>query len=147
MVQTVMDFRSHLGREQQLGITLSLGRSGERREQLDLALWVHAAYAKPPQPAAGRAGRGRMIEDMGDLHSSEADRRELHALVDHIPASDLPAARKILRALADPVWQSILEAQIDDEPETEEERVEVEAARSEKGSGTPHEKMLREFGL
>ena len=37
-------------------------------------------------------------------HTSEPDRQELHALVDHIPVGDLPAARKILRALGDPVW-------------------------------------------
>ncbi len=87
-----------------------------------------------------------MIEDMEAPHTSEADRQELHALVDHIPVGDLPAARKILRALADPVWQSILTAPPDDEPETEQERAEVEAARSEKGSGTSHEELLREFG-
>ncbi len=88
-----------------------------------------------------------MIEDMQALHTSEADRQELHALVDHIPPSDLPAARKILRALADPVWQSILAAPLDDEPETDGERAEVEAARNEKGSGTSHEEVLRELGL
>ncbi|MGD0438928.1 MAG: hypothetical protein ABSB86_20900 [Bryobacteraceae bacterium] len=84
---------------------------------------------------------------MSELQTSEANRRELHALVDHIPASDLPAARKILRALADPVWQSILDAPLDDEPETEEERAEADAARSEAGRGTPHEEVLREFGV
>ena len=87
-----------------------------------------------------------MIESMAQIHTSEADRQELHALVDHIPAGDLAAARKILRALADPVWQSILTAPLDDEPETEEERAEVEAARRETGSGTTHEEVLREFG-
>lgn len=86
-----------------------------------------------------------MIE--GVEHSSEADRQELHALVDHIPAGDLPAARKILRALADPVWQSILTAPLDDEPETDEERAEVEAARSERGPGTSHGAVLRNFGV
>jgi DNA-binding GntR family transcriptional regulator len=85
-----------------------------------------------------------MIEDMAEL--SEIDRQELHTLVDHIAAGDLPAARKILRALADPVRQSILNAPFDDEPETKEERAEVEAARNEKGSGTSHEEVLREFG-
>ena len=87
-----------------------------------------------------------MIEGMEEPHTGEADRQELHALVDHIPASDLPAARKILRALADPVWQSILTAPLDDEPETAEEVAEVEAARGETGSGTPHEEVWREFG-
>jgi hypothetical protein len=88
-----------------------------------------------------------MIEGMEAPHTSETDRQELHALVDHIPIGDLPAARKILRALADPVWQSILAAPLDDEPETEQERAEVEAAHSEKGSGTSHQEVLREFGL
>ncbi len=83
---------------------------------------------------------------MAEPHTSEADRQELHTLVDHIPASDLPAVRKILGALADPVWQSILTAPFDDEPENEEERAEVEAARSETGTGTSHQEVLREFG-
>jgi hypothetical protein len=74
-------------------------------------------------------------------------REELHKLLDHIPDSDVPTARKFLRALADPVWLSILTAPLDDEPETEEELSEVEAARSETGPGTPHEEVLREFGL
>jgi hypothetical protein len=106
---------------------------------------IDCAEAERIKRASG--DRRSMIEDMAELHTSEADRRELHTLVDQIPAGDLPAARKILRALADPVWQSILAAPLDDEPETEEERAEVEAARSESGSGTSHDDVLREFGL
>jgi hypothetical protein len=45
-----------------------------------------------------------------------------------------------------PVWQSILCAPLDDEPETGQERAEVEAARKETGTGTTHEEVLREFG-
>ena len=67
--------------------------------------------------------------------------------MDHIPASDLPAARKILRALADPVWQSILSAPLDDELETEEERADVEKALSDPASDVPMEEVLREYGL
>jgi hypothetical protein len=88
-----------------------------------------------------------MIEDMEALHTSEADRQELHALVDHIPVGDLPAARKILRALADPVWQSILSAPLDDEPETEEELADVEKALSNPASDVTMEEVLREYGL
>lgn len=88
-----------------------------------------------------------MIEGMAEVHASEGDRRELHELVEHIPPRDLPAARKILRALADPVWQSVLSAPLDDEPETEEERTEVEEARRETGPGTTHDEVLREFRL
>ena len=74
-------------------------------------------------------------------------REELHQLVDHIPEADVSAARKILRALADPVWQSLLAAPLDDEPETDRERAEVEAARRETGPGTSHQEVLREFGV
>jgi len=41
----------------------------------------------------------------------------------------------------------LLTAPPDDEPEPEEERAAVEEARSEAGFGTPHEEVLREFGL
>jgi hypothetical protein len=74
-------------------------------------------------------------------------RHELHILLDHIPDNDVPTARKFLRSLIDPVELSLLAAPPDDEPESEEERSAVEAARSEPGPGTPHEEVLREFGL
>ena len=78
---------------------------------------------------------------------SDTDRQDLHMLVDHIPAGDVPAARKILRALMDPVELSLLSAAVDDEPETEDERAAVERALAEPGAGTSHEEVLREFGL
>ncbi len=74
-------------------------------------------------------------------------RRELHWLLDHIPESDVSTANKFLRSLVDPVALSLLSASYDDEPETDEERAAVEAARREPGTGTPHEEVLREFGL
>ncbi len=78
---------------------------------------------------------------------TDADRHEMHTLVDHIPAADLPAARKMLRALADPLWLSILTAPLDDELETDDERNAVERALAETGPDTAHEEVLREFGL
>jgi hypothetical protein len=78
---------------------------------------------------------------------SDPDRPNLHMLVDDIPAGDVPAARKILRALMDPVKLSLLSAAVDDEPETEDERAAVERALAEPGAGTSHEEVLREFGL
>ncbi|HWY47098.1 MAG TPA: hypothetical protein VNX70_06930 [Bryobacteraceae bacterium] len=87
-----------------------------------------------------------MIKDMGELRKT-AERQELHALVDLISDSDLSAARKILRVLADPVWQSVLTAPLDDEPETDTERADVEAARKENGAGSSHEDVLHEFGV
>jgi hypothetical protein len=78
---------------------------------------------------------------------ADTDRQELHTLVDHIPTGDLSAARKILRALMDPVELSLLTAPFDDEPETEEERTAVERALAEPGPDTAQEELLREFGL
>jgi|CZKE01.1.fsa_nt_gi hypothetical protein len=83
---------------------------------------------------------------MGDPHADPI-RQELRTLVDYIPSSDLPTARKFVRSLVDPVELAILNAPPDDEPESEEERAEVEVARREAGPGTPHEDLLREFGL
>ena len=74
---------------------------------------------------------------------AEIDRHELHTLVDHIPESDVPAARKILRALADPVELAILTAPLDDEPETEEERATVESSLADTAPDIPFELLRR----
>lgn len=78
---------------------------------------------------------------------ADTDRQDLHKLVDHIPVGEVPAARKILRALMDPVELSLLSAQLDDEPDTQDERNAVERALAEPRPGTSHEEVLREFGL
>lgn len=74
-------------------------------------------------------------------------REELHKIVDHIPETDVATARKFLRSLVDPVELSLPSAPVEDEPESEAERDAVERARREPGPGTPHEEVLREFGL
>jgi len=74
-----------------------------------------------------------------------AVRQELHWLLDHIPDSDVPTAHKLLCSLLDPLSLSLLTAPYDDEPETDEERAAVDAARREPGLGTPHEQVIKEF--
>ncbi len=74
-------------------------------------------------------------------------REELHKLVDHLPEADVSAARKILRALVDPVELALLTAPPDDEPESEAERAAVEKALSDPASDVPMEKVLGEYGL
>ena len=59
---------------------------------------------------------------MGDAQADPI-RREIHALVDCIPSSDLPTARKIVRSLVDPVELAILNASPDDEPESVEAKL------------------------
>ncbi len=84
---------------------------------------------------------------MPDVTKLTTMRQELHALLDTIPDNEVRTTGKILRALADPVRLAILTAPIDDEPETAEERAEVEVARGETGPGTPHAEVRREFGM
>jgi hypothetical protein len=74
---------------------------------------------------------------------ADIDRHELHTLLDHIPDSDVPSVRKILRALADPVERAILTAPLDDEPETEEERASVAASLADESPDIPFEQLRR----
>jgi hypothetical protein len=74
---------------------------------------------------------------------ADTDRHELHTPVDHIPENDVPAARKILRALADPAEMAILTAPLDDEPETEEERAAVALSLADASPDIPFEQLRR----
>jgi hypothetical protein len=77
-------------------------------------------------------------------------REELRMLVDHIPDSDVATARKMLRALLDPVELSLLMAPSDDEPLSEHEKAALAEAEHREKRGEPlipHEEILREFGL
>jgi hypothetical protein len=65
-------------------------------------------------------------------------RDTLHRLVDEFPESELAVAERFLnylRATADPVLRALLEAPLDDEPETDEERRAVHEAREELARG------------
>ena len=86
---------------------------------------------------------------MADVEASTM-REELRLLVDHIPDSDVATARKILRALLDPVELSLLLAPLDDEPLSEHEEAALAEAEYRERRGEPlipHEEVLREFGL
>jgi hypothetical protein len=79
-------------------------------------------------------------------------RDSLHRLIDELPESELIAAERFLhylRATADPVLRALLEAPLDDEPETEEEREAVQEAREELARGEVQtlEEVRRELGL
>jgi hypothetical protein len=68
-------------------------------------------------------------------------REELHRLLVRIPESDVPAPRKFLRSLVNPVELAILLAPEDDEPETEEERRAVKAALAGPSPAIPFERV------
>ena len=79
-------------------------------------------------------------------------RDTLHRLVDELPESELTTAecfRNYLRVTADPVLRALLETRLDDEPEAEEERRAVQAAREELARGKVRTlaEVQRELGL
>jgi hypothetical protein len=81
-----------------------------------------------------------------------AARDSLHRLIDELPESELAAAERFLhylRATADPVLRALLEAPLDDEPETDEERQAVHEAREERARGEVRtlEEVRRELGV
>lgn len=87
---------------------------------------------------------------MQDVADFATMREELRTLIDHIPDTDVPEARKILRALMDPFELMLLSAPPDDEPLTEHERMATEEALRREELGEPlisHEEVLRAFGL
>jgi hypothetical protein len=78
------------------------------------------------------------------------DRNSLHRLIDRIPDADLLAARRFLEYLAvSPAFRAVQTATLDDEEVTraDEESMARAQADIEAGRITPHEDVLREFGL
>lgn len=74
---------------------------------------------------------------------------ELVELAKHVPAANILKAKQALGQLVDPVWRDLHSLPYDDEPVTDDD---ITALREgdvayEKGELTPHEDVLREFGL
>lgn len=78
-------------------------------------------------------------------------KQHAHELIERLPPHQLSAVVALLEAMLDPVARKLAAAPIDDEPETEEERREVEQGkewlRQRGGRGIPHEEVLKDFGL
>jgi hypothetical protein len=76
-------------------------------------------------------------------------RQHAHELIDHIPEAQLSTAVGLLEKIIDPVTLAILNAPIDDEPETDEERAEVAEAHEwfKHNKGIPHDEAMRSLGL
>ena len=81
--------------------------------------------------------------------AGSTDKQRLHQLVESLPAEQIPAALRYLNYLSvDPMLLSLLNAPPDDEPYTDEQRVQdAEAADSiARGEGVTQEDVQREFG-
>jgi hypothetical protein len=77
-------------------------------------------------------------------------RDALHELIDRLPEAELAAAQRFLEYLAiNPAYRAALSAPEGDEPVTEADAAGVIRSQHEAGSGlaTPHDEILREFGL
>jgi hypothetical protein len=80
----------------------------------------------------------------------DTTRQQLHELIEKLPDTELrPALRLMQYLLLDPVTRSVLMAPPDDEPLTEEDETALVEARKDIAQGklTPHEEVLKEFGL
>jgi hypothetical protein len=77
-------------------------------------------------------------------------REALHKLIDRIPDTELPAARRFLEYLASsPAYRAALAAPPDDEPVTSGDAAAIRTAQKDlhAGRAVSHDDVLREFGL
>jgi hypothetical protein len=77
------------------------------------------------------------------------DRNHVHQLLDQLDQGQLTAVAQLLEVMTDPVARSLANAPFEDEPITPDEAAALDAAHTaiERGEGTSHEEVLREFGL
>jgi hypothetical protein len=75
--------------------------------------------------------------------------QQAHALIDLLPPEKLNAVRSLLEIMVEPLSRSLALAPFEDEEITPETAAELDQARPSlaRGEGTPHEEILREFGL
>lgn len=77
------------------------------------------------------------------------ERRQVHALIDILPAEKLNAVRSLLDVMVEPLARSLALAPVEDEDLTAEAAAALDRARASlaRGEGVPHDEILREFGL
>jgi len=81
---------------------------------------------------------------------ADANRSELHELLDRIPEQEIESTREYLRSLVDPVEAALLSAAADDEPLSTHERAALADAERRQRRGDSlisHNEILDEFGL
>lgn len=78
------------------------------------------------------------------------EQQQLVNLATRVPVADIPTAKRVLEALiGDQFWRALESAPYDDEVATAEDEAALIEAEAEfrRGEITPHEEILREFGL
>ena len=78
-------------------------------------------------------------------------RQHAHHLIDRLPETQLSGLVQFLETIVDPVTTALHNAPLDDEPETEPEKLAVAEARGwlqkNGGKGIPHAEAMRRLGL
>ena len=84
-----------------------------------------------------------MAETVADV------KRQAHALIDRMAPGRISSAVEVLERMLDPVELSLAQAPYDDEPVSEEDACQIEAASASlaRGEGVSHEEVLAEYGL
>jgi len=78
------------------------------------------------------------------------EQQQLVELAARVPPASIPAAKRALKALIeDPLWVALESAPYDDEAVTPDDEAALAEAEAEfqRGEMTPHEEILREFGI
>lgn len=79
------------------------------------------------------------------------ERQQAHELVDMLPEPQISALVGLLKTIVEPDEINFRNAPVDDEPETEAERVRVAQARASLqrngGKGVPHAEAMNRLGL
>ena len=77
------------------------------------------------------------------------DKNRVHQLLDQLDQGQLTAIAQLLEVMTDPVARSLANAPFEGEPTTAEEAAALDTAHAaiQRGEGTPHDEILREFGL
>ncbi len=79
------------------------------------------------------------------------NREQAHLLIDRLPEMHISALVGLMETIVDPVAAALRNAPMDDEPETEDEKLEAAEAhewlRQNGGKGIPHEEAMRRLGL
>jgi hypothetical protein len=78
------------------------------------------------------------------------EQQQLVELAARVPPAEIPTAKRVLEALiGDSFWLALESAPRDDEVADADDEAALAAAEAEfrRGETTPHEEILREFGL
>jgi hypothetical protein len=84
-----------------------------------------------------------------DTEFTQQQKQHAHGMIERLPPEKLSAVVGLLEVLLDPFDRALANAEIDDEPVTEEDRRDIEASREwfKHNKGIPFEQVVAELGF